>query len=267
MSSSELADAGISSLNRCHALLKQLHIVMDVAEKNALLEQLAAPSRPLVLSFLNQHGFNLTWQDDSFAQALAISDKVLRDGIGMSVCLRLLHHPAGLNLNGTDLIPEIARRFSGRRIVLCGTTEPYLTQASQALQAQACPVQATTDGFADDQYYVDWLKEQRPELLILGMGMPKQERVAALLAATLDFPILIVNGGAILDFLAGRFQRAPVWVRQLRMEWLYRLIREPKRLASRYLSGGVIFVIRVLRLRFYKPAARPSDKPPVRPFA
>ena len=61
--------------------------------------------------------------------------------------------------------------------------------------------------------------------------------------------MLIVSGGDIADFLAGRFERAPKLMQRVRLEWLYRLAREPKRLASRYLSGGAAFVWRGAVLR------------------
>jgi len=82
---------------------------------------------------------------------------------------------------------------------------------------------------------------------VLGMGMPKQERVARLLRAHLGSPTLIVCGGATLDFLGGRVRRAPVWVRRADLEWLYRLALEPRRLWGRYGPGGIRFVMRMRR--------------------
>src|SRR5438132_512000 len=77
----------------------------------------------------------------------------------------------------------------------------------------------------------------RPELIILAMGMPKQEAIAVRLRAYLKSPALIVNGGAILDFLGGKVTRAPRWMQRLYLEWVYRLYLEPRRLARRYLLG------------------------------
>jgi len=91
-------------------------------------------------------------------------------------------------------------------------------------------------------------REQQPELIVLGMGMPKQEAVAAELAVT-GGPCLIVCGGAILDFLGGKVSRAPEWLRRLGGEWLYRLLREPKRLFMRYVVGNPLFLLRTLLYR------------------
>jgi N-acetylglucosaminyldiphosphoundecaprenol N-acetyl-beta-D-mannosaminyltransferase len=79
--------------------------------------------------------------------------------------------------------------------------------------------------------------------------MPRQELVARSLRAQLDYPCLIVCGGAIIDFLGGKTARAPVWMRRLGLEWVYRLVQEPGRLFRRYVLGNPLFLARALRLR------------------
>jgi N-acetylglucosaminyldiphosphoundecaprenol N-acetyl-beta-D-mannosaminyltransferase len=83
---------------------------------------------------------------------------------------------------------------------------------------------------------------------VLGMGMPKQEAIAARLAAS-GVPCLVVCGGAILDFLGGKVTRAPNWVRRLGCEWMFRLIGEPQRLFRRYVVGNPMFLLRTLIYR------------------
>jgi hypothetical protein len=91
------------------------------------------------------------------------------------------------------------------------------------------------------------------------MGMPKQERVALLLRDALAHPCVIVAGGAILDFLAGRFPRAPRALRRVGLEWLYRLAFEPRRLASRYLLGNAAFLWRIAMIAAI--GSRPNSAP------
>ncbi|MEH6413487.1 WecB/TagA/CpsF family glycosyltransferase [Pseudomonas sp. CGJS7] len=229
-------------------LLSRLRILANAASQQKLLDRLARPRAPTVVSFLNQHGFNLAWTDPAFRERLLRSDVLLRDGVGVALGLRLLARDPGLNANGTDLIPKIVAAYAGRRVALIGTREPYLEQAARYLREQGADVVCALDGFGDQARYLPAVSAARPDLVILGMGMPKQERIAAELAAAADRPMLIVNGGAILDFLAGRFPRAPQWMRQARLEWLYRLGREPRRLWRRYLLGGGQFIARVARL-------------------
>ena len=87
-----------------------------------------------------------------------------------------------------------------------------------------------------------------PALIVLGMGMPRQEQVARELRATLDHPCLIVCGGAIIDFLGGKTSRAPRWMRGAGLEWLFRLALEPRRLFKRYVIGNPLFIARALAL-------------------
>jgi exopolysaccharide biosynthesis WecB/TagA/CpsF family protein len=93
------------------------------------------------------------------------------------------------------------------------------------------------------------MQAQPCALIVLGMGMPRQELVACSLRAQLDYPCLIVCGGAIIDFLGGKTARAPAWMRRLGLEWVYRLAQEPGRLFRRYVLGNPLFLARALRLR------------------
>ncbi len=242
----------------CAALLSRLDLIRDAEGESALLDRLARPNKPFVVSFLNQHGFNLAWSNPEFCQTLMDADVLLRDGIGISACLKIIGQDPGENMNGTDLIPRIAARFEDRRVMLLGTVEPWLERAAAVLTERGCNVVARIDGFQTEAAYVEAVRAARPDLVILGMGMPKQERVAAELAKALDYPVLIVNGGAIIDFLGGRVERAPHWVRAARMEWGFRLVQEPRRMFGRYVVGGVTFLGRIAKLKYAGPAATPG---------
>lgn len=233
----------------CLRLLGRLCIARDPAERLALLDRLARPERGAVLSFLNQHAVNLSWSDAEFRAALEASDWLLRDGIGLAACLHLLGREPGLNLNGTDLIPDILRAYSGRPVMLAGTATPWLDRAAARVEEMGCVVVAARHGFLPPDAYLTLARATRPELIVLGMGMPKQERLAPLLAQALaPEPVLVVNGGAVLDFLAGRFPRAPRALRRMGLEWAFRLAREPARLSGRYVLGGGAFAWRALWL-------------------
>ena len=103
-------------------------------------------------------------------------------------------------------------------------------------------------GFLDTARYVQLAAAHRPAVIVLGMGMPRQEEVAAVLRAALGYPCLIICGGAIIDFLGGRMSRAPRWLRAAGLEWLYRLALEPRRLFRRYVLGNPLFLSRALSL-------------------
>jgi N-acetylglucosaminyldiphosphoundecaprenol N-acetyl-beta-D-mannosaminyltransferase len=185
-----------------------------------------------------------------FFEAMQSADRVLRDGSGMATLFKLLGMQPGLNLNGTDLIPQLIHAFDGRGIALFGTREPYLEKAWQRVRQELAPHSPVirANGFLDAQSYALLAMAHRPALIVLGMGMPRQEEVAAGLRGVLDYPCLIVCGGAIIDFLGGKTPRAPLWMRKTGLEWVFRLALEPRRLFQRYVIGNPLFLTRALRL-------------------
>ena len=201
----------------------------------------------MAVAFANAHAMNCVAQSQSFFDALYTADWVLRDGSGVATLFKLIGKNAGRNLNGTDLIPKIIGLFDGRRIAFFGTQEPYLERGMVAADKYA-PLShfVRAHGFLELDDYLSLAIIQRSELIVLGMGMPKQEAVAAALRSKLGFPCTIVCGGAIIDFLAGRTTRAPLWMRRAGMEWVYRLATEPRRLSHRYVIGNPVFLMRAI---------------------
>ncbi|MEO8387063.1 WecB/TagA/CpsF family glycosyltransferase [Polaromonas sp.] len=231
-------------------LVQKIERVQSPVDSQALLASLAHPARPLVLAFANAHAMNSMVASVPFFEAMRSADLVLRDGSGMATLFRLLRMQPGLNLNGTDFIPQLIRAFDGRRIALFGTRDPYLAKARLRVQQDLAPHSQTitAHGFLDVEAYALLAVQHQPALIVLGMGMPRQEEVAARLRGLLDFPCLIVCGGAILDFLGDKTPRAPLWMQKAGMEWLFRLALEPRRLFQRYVIGNPLFLTRALRL-------------------
>ncbi|ABY98611.1 TPA: WecB/TagA/CpsF family glycosyltransferase [Pseudomonas putida] len=242
--------------HRWKRVIEKLEVVVDDAAAQHLLERLATPESATVLGFVNAHAMNLVVRDGAYCGALTAADVLLRDGSGMAILYRRLGLEPGLNMNGTDFIPRLMAAYRGRKVAFWGTRQPYLGQAVQRCEAEFGIVPVSVhDGFANAETYLQLAREQQPELIVLGMGMPKQEAVAAELAA-IGVPCLIVCGGAILDFLGGKVSRAPEWLRRLGGEWLYRLLREPKRLFLRYVVGNPLFLLRTLLYRRAAVSAR-----------
>ncbi|MFV3406556.1 WecB/TagA/CpsF family glycosyltransferase [Pseudomonas sp. NY15463] len=238
---------------RWTSVLDSLYLIRDSAHGQQVLDTLTQPKAPTVLGFVNAHALNLVAGSADYAVSLAAADWLLRDGSGMAILLRRLGREPGLNMNGTDLIPRLLGAYTGRRVAFWGTCEPYLSQAVAHCRARyGVEVVSVHDGFADTATYLEMARRLQPELIVLGMGMPKQEAVAAQLAAN-GAPCLIVCGGAILDFLGGRVSRAPRWLRRLGGEWLYRLFKEPRRLFMRYVVGNPLFLLRALFYPRYRP--------------
>jgi exopolysaccharide biosynthesis WecB/TagA/CpsF family protein len=229
-------------------LVDHITVANTPTDEADLVDELTTIDFPVVLSFINAHTMNIAREDHALLQDLLDSSLLLRDGVGMSILMRMIGKSPGINSNGTDLIPKIASEFRGRSVALLGTEDVYVSKAAEYAKSVGCDVVLVENGFQHPQLYVDKIRETRPDLVVLGMGTPKQERVAQMIAHRVEHPVVIVNGGAILDRWAGRFRRAPALVRRLRAEWLYRLAREPRRLWRRYLIGNWRFMAWALSL-------------------
>jgi exopolysaccharide biosynthesis WecB/TagA/CpsF family protein len=241
------------------SLLDSLSLPQSIEDRALLRQSFVNRDGVTVISFLNQHGFNRAWDDPYFRNCLQGSDILLRDGVGITVCLALLGIRPGLNMNGTDFIPEILQEFPPQSsLALFGTREPWLSTAATKLDELGFRVTLKEHGFHDASHYIKQLGEDPPAVILLGMGMPKQEELALNIKRCFSKRnIIVINGGAVIDFLGGRFPRAPKTLRYARLEWLFRLSLEPRRLFSRYVSGGFSFIYRVLRMarrRFRTPA-------------
>lgn len=234
----------LSWQQRWHALVDKLRVVGDLDDEQRLIESLSTPESATVLGFVNAHAMNLAAGNADYYQALAAADVLLRDGSGMAILFRHRGLAPGLNMNGTDFIPKLLEAYRGRRVAFWGTQEPFLANAVRHSEERfGVQVVSSQHGFAELEAYTLLARQLRPELIVLGMGMPKQEQLAARIAAS-GLPCVLVCGGAILDFLGGKVSRAPNWVRRLGCEWLFRLMLEPRRLFQRYVVGNPLFLLR-----------------------
>jgi exopolysaccharide biosynthesis WecB/TagA/CpsF family protein len=229
-------------------LMRRISIVRDIAHKDSILASLFEADEPVVLSFVNAHAVNICATSTESARAFNGADVLLRDGVGLKLLFRLMGIPGGLNMNGTDLIPDILQRTKGRRVAVFGTSRERAEKAAAEVRADGVDVVSVLDGFQPDMTYVEEVVRVRPDIVVLGMGMPKQELISLRIKSELDQRCLIINGGAVLDFLSNEIIRAPETYRKFGLEWFYRLKQEPKRLGKRYLIGGPVFIARSVKL-------------------
>lgn len=186
------------------------------------------------LLFLNAHGVNMAARSSDFRTGLLEADHLLRDGVGLEIGLKLVGLPETENLNGTDLIPKIINRLKNRRIAIWGSSEDALEKLKNRLESEGfAHLEPMHHGFHDDAFYIQAFAETLPEVVVLCMGMPRQELLAAKLAAP-NHDCLIVCGGGWANFHSGHITRAPKLMQRLKLEWLHRLAMEPRRMGRRY---------------------------------
>ena len=231
-------------------LVGKMKIIDDKIHLESFLKTIsnADHKKPVTICFINAHALNLCYRDADFLTNVKDCDYILRDGIGMKILFKLLGRDPGLNLNGTDLIPQILNQFKSRNVSLFGTQQHYLDISSKKIKAMGLQVVTSADGFQSDDVYIKRAEDNPADLIILAMGMPKQEHIANILVQNISQPSLIICGGAILDFMADKVKRAPQFFRQYGIEWVFRLIQEPRRLFKRYIIGNFIMLFHAICL-------------------
>lgn len=236
---------------RCARIVGRLFPVKGDDDELALLNTIVSKKGPITVGFVNAHALNLCWDSEDVADAFLSLDILLRDGKGMELLINYCSIDPGLNMNGTDFIPKMLECLRERSTGLFGTHDPWLSHARNKLDAAYGNISIVADGFKDIAQYADIIQVHRPQTIILGMGMPKQEYVAREIKARLkaEDTGVIICGGAILDFIGSRTTRAPLWMRRSGLEWVFRLAKEPKRLWSRYIIGNILFLSRLSAVR------------------
>lgn len=200
--------------------------------------------------FLNAHCANLRARDRAYSAALARADVVLPDGIGIKIAARMSGSHLTENLNGTDLTPALLQHAAdlGLSVFLFGAKPGTARQAGDTLQGKIphLKIAGTLNGFddaRDEQEVIAQVNASGADILVVAMGAPQQELWIDRNRKALN-PRLVLGVGALFDFLAGNVSRAPVLVRKMGMEWMWRLAQEPVRLANRYLVGNATFLAR-----------------------
>ena len=239
-----------------------INLNLDILNKsqalNACAEALREP-RPKSLFFINAHCFNIAQQDHHYHKVLDRSDLVFNDGIGIKLIGLLNNVRFHDNLNGTDLIPQIidlgvlqnlSFYFVGGSDVVVHCTQAKLREKYPDIR-----INGIQNGFfteSQEAAIIQDINKKKPDILIVCMGVPKQELWIEKIRNNLHTVRLCIAGGGVFDFISGKIRRAPVAMRRANMEWLYRLCLEPRRLWKRYLVGMFLLGYHVIRSRLIR---------------
>lgn len=197
-------------------------------------------------------------RDAAFREAYARADLSLADGMPLVWASRLLGPSLPEKVSGSDLLLPLMQLAAQRRwrVYLVGGGPGVADETGQRLRAEHgvqivgtdSPV-VGPDGAADrSERTLERLRAARPDLVLVALGTPKQERWIDRFADQLA-PAVVIGVGASFDFLTGRIRRAPAWMSRAGLEWLFRLALEPGRLWRRYLVDDPAFIGIVARSR------------------
>lgn len=183
--------------------------------------------------------------DKKFREVYEDADLILTDGMPLIWISKLKGTPIKEKVSGSDLFPKVCELSArnGYRVFLLGAAEGIAEKAAKNLQnkykgLRIVGTYSPKYGFEKDKKEIDKIssiiKLAKPDILAVGLGAPKQEKFIHEFKDKLEVPVSLAIGASI-DFEAGNVERAPKWMQNNGLEWMYRLYKEPKRMYKRYL--------------------------------
>lgn len=224
----------------------------DLDTATQLIIDAAESEQRMSIGFVNAHMVNLVSLGKTNHKVLANFDHLFGDGAGIALAARLSGSSLVDNVNGTDLFPVLCEHLeqTNSSVFFFGA-KPGVAQAAAANTRTKfnIKVAGTADGYSyDDEQVIAKINESGANILLVGMGMPIQEEWIVRNMSPLK-PMVVIAVGGLLDFVSGNARRAPKPIRKLRLEWVWRLANEPRRLFSRYVIGVPRFLMLLGRRR------------------
>ena len=225
------------------------------------------PDKKLMINTINAHSYNMAQKDREFASALRNSDVLLPDGVSIVYALRFLKGLRLKKIAGADLFEYEMRRLNEKKgsCFFLGCDQQTLKRIHEKVKAGYPEVTvysfppSFTDKFTEreNEEMLTRINQYRPDVLFIGMTAPKQEKWAFQHYDELETGHICCIG-AVFNFYAGTVSRAPGFMIALGLEWLYRFLKEPRRLWRRYLIGNTKFIFLIFREK--RKAMRPGKK-------
>lgn len=233
--------------------LKNIQIITSRKE----LERL--PEGKLLINTINAHSYNTARKDPLFAEALMKGDALIPDGASIVMACRWLKAKSQPTerIAGWDLFCNEMERLNlrGGTCFFMGSSEKVLGLIREKAATVYPNIRIETysppykPAFSEEENraIVNAINQAQPDLLWIGMTAPKQEKWVYSHWEELDIHCHCGTIGAVFDFFAGTMERAPLWWQEHSLEWLYRLIKEPRRMWRRYIIGNMLFLWNVLK--------------------
>ena len=212
-----------------------------------------------LINTINQYSYCIGQTDSEFKKALQGSDILLPDGMAIVAAIQVLSKKKIKKIAGSDVHQFLLNNLNerGGSCFYLGSSETTLLKIKERIALDFPNIKVNTfsppykSEFSakENQEMINAVNNLKPDILFIGMTAPKQEKWAFQNKEQLDAKIICCIG-AVFDFYAGTVMRPnPFWIK-IHLEWLIRLLKEPKRLWKRYLYYGPVFIISILRKKF-----------------
>jgi N-acetylglucosaminyldiphosphoundecaprenol N-acetyl-beta-D-mannosaminyltransferase len=236
---------------------------LDIVESK---EQLALiPEGKVLINTINAYSYNVARKDNAFAEALSNGDYLIPDGASIIKACRWLKAKSQPKerIAGWDLFAFEMRRLNDKgkmineklRVMFLGSSEKVLALIRERAAVDYPNLEVVTYSppykpeFSDEdnQAMIQAVNDANPDLLWIGMTAPKQEKWTYQHWDKLNIHCHCGTVGAVFDFYASTAKRAPLWWQEHALEWLYRLLKEPRRMWRRYVIGNPLFLWNIMK--------------------
>lgn len=236
-----------------HALLDVCVHAVTMAQSLEAIARFVASGRPHHVVTLDASMCVAARTDTDLRRIVLEADLVTPDSAGVLWAARRLGIHLSERVSGVDIVSELAAwaPTAAPSMYLLGAAPGVAEEAGARLQAAhaGCRIVGTHDGYFspdEDDRVIAEIRRAKPDVLCVAMGIPKQEKWIACHREALEVPVMIGVGGT-LDVLSGRARRAPAWMRRTNLEWLYRVMANPRKL--RKVMALPVFVAMALKQR------------------
>jgi N-acetylglucosaminyldiphosphoundecaprenol N-acetyl-beta-D-mannosaminyltransferase len=224
-----------------------------VAMKDAM-----TSGRKEVYGYANIHGINIAFEQPWFRDFLNRCEIVFCDGFGVKLAAKLTGHKLEHRNTPPDFFQQICELAveNSARLFFLGARPGIAEKTAAILREEYPDIQIMThhghfNFLTESEFIVSQINNFQTKILVLGMGMPQQERWIIENYDKLNVSI-ILPAGAIFDYVSGTVYRAPRWMTDHGFEWLGRLAIEPRRLWKRYIIGNPLFFWRIIKCDIFK---------------
>lgn len=215
------------------------------------LESFIKEGTPHQVVTADSNGIVLAQSDSELFEILNTAELVTADSVGVIWAAKRKGEPLPERVSGVDIFAKLCQRSAekGYRIFLLGSAPGVAEMAAERcrLLYPGCNIVGSKHGYFpedSDELIAQEVAEAKPDILFVAMGMPRQEKFIHRTQDIVKAPIAIGVGGT-LDVFSGRVKRAPAWVQKLKMEWVWRTLQNPKKLAK--VKNLPVFVRMVLK--------------------
>jgi len=231
-------------------------IKVSSIDRQGILEQVVAWAQEngrRRVTYVNANCFNIAARESAYRDLLGGFDLIYSDGIGVVWTAQLLQKGRLYKVTGREWIEGYCSLASAQGIRTCILAgQPGIAQRARQNLERRWPglcITGAMDGYFinnDEEQVLSEIARQRPQVLLVGMGVPKQEQWLIRHAQSLDVPVVWAVG-ALFDYVAGVEKPVPSWMERLGLEWLWRLLVDPRGKWKRYIMGNPRFIARVIQ--------------------